>query len=187
MQTTSTLIIGAGLTGLSCAHHLRGDYVLVEKENEPGGIVRTRVRQGGFQCDGTGHWLHLRNADMKALVNLLLPRQLAEYERKAVIHLCGAFTPYPFQANTYGLPREGVISALPRALAASLSVPPRFNTRVTRVDLRERTATLAGGEVVRFRRLVNTMALPRFVATLAEVPKEIRDATAKLRAATVHY
>lgn len=289
MQTTSTLIIGAGLTGLSCAHHLRTDYLLVESEREPGGIVRTRIRHDGFLCDGTGHWLHLRNADIKALVNQLLPGQLAEYERKAVIHLCGAFTPYPFQANTYGLPREvvmecllgllkarhpadfglaapttspknfrecverlfgegickyfmvpyneklmgvkleeisasyadrfipqpsledvikgalgfsreslgynarflypraGGISALPRALAASLIVPPRFNTRVTRVDLRARTATLAEGETVRFQRLVNTMALPRFIATLADVPEEIRAATAKLRASTVHY
>ena len=37
MQTTSTLIIGAGLTGLSCAHHLRGDYVLVDYVKSRGG------------------------------------------------------------------------------------------------------------------------------------------------------
>ena len=289
MHEHPVLIIGAGLTGLSCAHHLGRDYVLVEKENEPGGMVRTRVRHNGFLCDGTGHWLHLRNADMKALVNQLLAGRLAEYERKAVIHLCGAFTPYPFQANTYGLPREvvlecllgllkarhpgdfglaapttapknfresverlfgegickhfmvpyneklmgvkleeisasyadrfipqpsledvvkgalgfskeslgynarflyprdGGISALPQALAAALPTPPRYNTSVTQVDLRARTATLTGGEIVRFRRLLNTMALPRFLATLTDVPEEIRAAAAKLRATTVHY
>jgi len=69
MDEQSTVIIGAGLTGLSCAHHLGGDYLLVEREMEPGGIVRTRVRQKAFMCDGTGHWLHLRNAGMKELVN----------------------------------------------------------------------------------------------------------------------
>ncbi len=100
------LIIGAGLTGLSCAYHLGQDYVLVEKENEPGGIVRTRNRHNGFLCDGTGHWLHLRNAGMKELVNQVLPHQLVEHERKAVVHMRGAFTPYPFQANTFGLPNE---------------------------------------------------------------------------------
>jgi len=289
MQATSTLIIGAGLTGLSCAYHRRDDYLIVEKEAEPGGIVRTRVRHGGFLCDGTGHWLHLRNAGMKELVSQLLPGQLAEYERKAVIHLFGVFTPYPFQANTYGLPREvvmecllgllkarhpadfglaapatpprnfrecverlfgegicqhfmvpyneklmgvkleeisasyadrfipqpsledvvkgalgfsreslgynakfvypreGGISALPRALAATLKIPPRYETTVARVDLKAKTATLATGEQIRFKRLVNTMALPRFIATLAEVPEEIRAATARLRATTVHY
>jgi protoporphyrinogen oxidase len=289
MLETSTLIIGAGLTGLSCAHHLGKDYLLIEKEAEPGGMVRTRIRHGGFHCDGTGHWLHLRNAEMKALVNRLLPAQLAEYERKAVIHLCGAFTPYPFQANTYGLPREvvmecllgllkarhpedfglptpstppqnfrecverlfgegickyfmvpyneklmgvkleeisatyadrfipkpsledvikgalgfsreslgynakfvypreGGIGALARALADSLTLPPRYNTSVKQIDLKSKTAVLSTGETVRFKHLVNTMALPRFIAALTEVPEEIRAATAKLRATTVHY
>lgn len=74
--------------------------------------MRTRIRHGGFQCDGTGHWLHLRDPAMKELVHRLLGGQLAEYERRAVIHLCGAFTPYPFQANTYGLPREVVMECL---------------------------------------------------------------------------
>lgn len=289
MQEISTLIIGAGLTGLSCAHHLQNDYLIVEKENEPGGIVRTRVRHGGFQCDGTGHWLHLRNPAMKELVGRLLAGQLVEYERKAVIHLCSAFTPYPFQANTYGLPREvvmecllgllkarhpedfgltaptmpprnfrecverlfgegickhfmvpyneklmgvkleeisatyadrfiprpsledvikgalgfsreslgynakfvypkkGGISALPRALANNLKTPPRYDTGVDSVDLKSKTATLSTGEQVRFKHLVNTMALPNLIRMLSDVPDEIRSATAKLRATTVHY
>jgi len=112
MEAPSTLILGAGLTGLSCAYHLGDDYLLVERESEPGGIVRTRNRHNGFLCDGTGHWLHLRNGYMKELVNRLLPEQLAEHERKAVIHMHGVFTPYPFQANTYGLPREVVLECL---------------------------------------------------------------------------
>jgi protoporphyrinogen oxidase len=106
MQQNPHLIIGAGLTGLSCAYHLGQDYVIVEKENEPGGIVRTRNRHNGFLCDGTGHWLHLRNAAIKELVNKVLPAQLVEHERKAVVHMRGVFTPYPFQANTFGLPNE---------------------------------------------------------------------------------
>ena len=107
-----TLILGAGLTGLSCAYHLKKDYLLVEKESEPGGIVRTRIRHDGFLCDGTGHWLHLRNDYMKALAQKLLPGQLVEHERKAVIHLRNCFTPYPFQANTHGLPAEIVLDCL---------------------------------------------------------------------------
>jgi protoporphyrinogen oxidase len=112
MESHKTLILGAGLTGLSCAYHLGGDYLLVEKEDEPGGIVRTRIRQNGFLCDGTGHWLHLRDSGIKQLAQTLLPGQLAEHERKAVIHMHGVYTPYPFQANTYGLPREVVLECL---------------------------------------------------------------------------
>src|SRR5262249_9014550 len=139
----STLIIGAGLTGLSCAHHLRRDYVLVEKESEPGGIVRTRVRRGEFLCDGTGHWLHLRNTGIKHLANQLLPGQLVEHERKAVIHLRGVVTPYPFQANTYGLPREIVLECLlgllkarhpaDFGLAAPTALPRNFRESVERL------------------------------------------------------
>lgn len=115
MEHAPTLILGAGLTGLSCAHHLGGGYMLVERENEPGGIVRTQIRRtahGDFYCDGTGHWLHLRDASMRELVNRLLPGELVEHERKAVIFSKGVFTPYPFQANTFGLPREVVLECL---------------------------------------------------------------------------
>lgn len=103
------MIIGAGLTGLSCAYHLQGEYLLVEKENEPGGVVRTRMREtkaGVFACDGTGHWLHLRDQSIRKLVEAVLPDGLVEYERRAVIHLAGCFTAFPFQANTHGLPSE---------------------------------------------------------------------------------
>jgi len=112
---SDNVILGAGLTGLSCAYHLDGDYLLIEKESEPGGIVRTRFETtpaGTFHCDGTGHWLHLRDPAMRDLVNQLLPDELVEYERRAVIHLQGVFTLYPFQANTYGLPREVILECL---------------------------------------------------------------------------
>jgi protoporphyrinogen oxidase len=127
MQEHSVVIIGAGLTGLSCAWHLGADYLLLEREQEPGGIVRTRTRLNSFLCDGTGHWLHLRNAGMKDLVNRLLPGGLVEYERKAVIYSHGVFTPYPFQANTYGLPRQIVLECLLGLLKAKH--PADFNQK----------------------------------------------------------
>ena len=112
MEEFPVIIIGAGLTGLSCAYHLGKNYLLLEKETEPGGIVRTHVRMNSFLCDGTGHWLHLRDASIKKLVNELLEGQLVEHERKAVIFSHNTFTAYPFQANTYGLPREVVLECL---------------------------------------------------------------------------
>ncbi|MEI7909904.1 MAG: FAD-dependent oxidoreductase [Verrucomicrobiota bacterium] len=108
-----TLIIGAGLTGLSCALHLAsGEYLLVEREHEPGGIVRTRSKGDGFHCDGTGHWLHLRNPYVKDLVYRALGDNIVEYQRRALIHSKGVFTRFPFQANLDGLPREVVLECL---------------------------------------------------------------------------
>jgi|SRR5208337_1197721 len=289
METHSRLIIGAGLTGLSCAYHLENDYLVLERENEPGGIVRTRNRHGGFWCDGTGHWLHLRNPAMREFVHKLLPGLLVEHERKAVVYSHGVFTPYPFQANTYGLPREvvlecllgflqarhpedfglkteteeprnfrewivrcfgdgiarhfmvpynekllgvsleelrpeyaerfiprpsledvlkgalgfsreslgysarfvyprdGGIGELPRALARALQRPPRYGTRVTRVELGSRTAILSDGGQIRYERLLNTAPLPAFVKLVADASADLRAAADKLRATTVHY
>jgi len=36
MEEYPAIIIGAGLTGLSCAYHLGADYLLAERELEPG-------------------------------------------------------------------------------------------------------------------------------------------------------
>jgi protoporphyrinogen oxidase len=111
---TPTLILGAGLTGLSTAHHL-GDasrYRLIEREDGVGGLARTRPRPGGFLCDGTGHWLHLRTDYAKGLVDRLLPDNLEPRARRARVYSRGVFTQYPFQANTYGLPREVIAECL---------------------------------------------------------------------------
>src|SRR5438445_12396564 len=89
METHSTLILGAGLTGLSCAYHLGQDYLIVEKESQPGGIVRTRNRHNGLLCDGTGHWLHSRTTYIKDLVNRPPSGQLAEHDRKAGVPMHG--------------------------------------------------------------------------------------------------
>ncbi|MCA9555291.1 MAG: FAD-dependent oxidoreductase [Myxococcales bacterium] len=109
-----TLILGAGLTGLSCAHHL-GDparYRLIEREDAVGGLARTRRRPQGFLCDGTGHWLHLRDDRIKGLVNQVLGENLESRARKARVYSKGVFTQYPFQANTFGLPQEVVAECL---------------------------------------------------------------------------
>lgn len=113
--TPQPLILGAGLTGLSCAYHLggTGQYRLIEKHpTQVGGLAKTRVRPGGFQCDGTGHWLHLRTPEMKQLVEGVLAGNLESRERKARVYSKGVYTHYPFQANTYGLPKEVVADCL---------------------------------------------------------------------------
>jgi protoporphyrinogen oxidase len=122
-----TLILGAGLTGLSCAHHL-GDgsrYRLIERDpDQVGGLVKTRSRPHGFLCDGTGHWLHLRFDDMKKLVGDLLGDNLAPRERRARIFSKGTFTHYPFQANTFGLPKEVIAECLTGLIKARYETPP---------------------------------------------------------------
>jgi protoporphyrinogen oxidase len=79
----------------------------VEKESRVGGLVRTEVMHGGFRFDPTGHWLHLRDPGMKALVHeRLLPDGLVTVARRAAVFTRGVFTRFPYQVNTHGLPAE---------------------------------------------------------------------------------
>ncbi|MBK8013678.1 MAG: FAD-dependent oxidoreductase [Deltaproteobacteria bacterium] len=108
-----TVILGAGLTGLSCAVHLDdAPYRLIERSDGVGGLARTHRRPHGFLCDGTGHWLHLRQDWTKALVRRLLGDSLTARARRARVFSQGVYTEYPFQANTYGLPKEVIEACL---------------------------------------------------------------------------
>jgi protoporphyrinogen oxidase len=103
-----TLIIGGGLAGLSAGYHL-GELEphVFEKESSLGGLCRS-FTQDGFTFDCTGHLIHLKNRYVRDLVAELLPDTFDSHERLAAIYSKQTVTPYPFQANTYGLPPEVV-------------------------------------------------------------------------------
>jgi len=102
------VIIGGGLAGVSAGHHLaEHEPVLFERESAIGGLCRS-FSQDGFTFDCTGHLIHLKDAYVKELVANLLPDAFHSHERLAAIYSQSTTTPYPFQANTYGLPPEVV-------------------------------------------------------------------------------
>ncbi|MFQ5992664.1 MAG: protoporphyrinogen/coproporphyrinogen oxidase [Nitrospiraceae bacterium] len=106
------VIVGAGLAGLSAAYHLDGmPYRLFEKEKEAGGLCRS-YQKDGFTFDMTGHLLHFRQAEIKALVESLLPEHLVKHSRRSFIYSHRTYTEYPFQVNTHGLPPEVVRECL---------------------------------------------------------------------------
>ncbi len=105
------VIIGAGLAGLSTAYHLKKDYAIYEREHEVGGLCKSYTIDG-FTFDYTGHLLHFRKKEIKALVSRLLDSKLNEIKRRAYIFSKNIYTEYPFQANTYGLPKEVVKECL---------------------------------------------------------------------------
>lgn len=105
-------IVGAGLAGLSTAYHLKGlPYRLHEKETEVGGLCRSYTKDG-FTFDMTGHLLHFRQPDIKALVEALLAGRLTKHGRRSFIYSHRTYTEYPFQVNTHGLPPEVVRDCL---------------------------------------------------------------------------
>ncbi len=111
------------MSGLSCAYHLKNNYLLVEKSDEPGGLSRS-IKQDGFVFDHTGHLLHLRNPYTLKLIPDLLGDNLALNERRAWIYSNNTYTRYPYQANLYGLPKKVIEECLKGVVEAQLQASP---------------------------------------------------------------
>jgi protoporphyrinogen oxidase len=118
------VILGAGLAGLSAAHHLRRagreDLVVVDREDRPGGLCRSESIDG-YTFDYTGHYLHFRRPAIRDWVMSLCGERLHSVARRAWIHSHGVYTPYPFQANTHGLPTDVVKECVLGFVEASMS------------------------------------------------------------------
>ncbi len=128
------LVLGAGLAGLSAAHHLGGDGVLVaERESAVGGLCRS-IREAGFTFDYTGHLLHLRDDALRTWVKELLPGGWTDLHRSAWIHSHDVLTPYPFQANIADLPVEVKLACL-QGFIETLRHPERRGVPVPDAEL----------------------------------------------------
>ncbi|TSA38175.1 MAG: protoporphyrinogen oxidase [Porphyromonadaceae bacterium] len=69
MKQTDIIILGAGLTGLTCAHYLNKknlDFLLVDKQSRIGGVIRTHKEKGFVYENGpnTGIISHPEVADL---------------------------------------------------------------------------------------------------------------------------
>ena len=101
------VILGAGLAGLSAAYHGGGN--IYEKEKEIGGTCRS-LKTGGYIFDFGIHVLHTQN---KYVLGLLKRNPgLRNKKRSAWIYSHSVFTKYPFQANTFGLPKYIIVECL---------------------------------------------------------------------------
>ena len=50
---------------MTCAMNLKNDYLIVEKEDRPGGLCKT-FYQDGFVWDYAGHFFHFVTPEIKA-------------------------------------------------------------------------------------------------------------------------
>ena len=123
-QRVSTLVAGAGPTGLSAAYHLGADTLLVEQAPSVGGWCRSLV-DNGFTFDYAGHIMFSQDPYVHELYEILLGDNMHWQDREAWIHSKGVDTRYPFQGALYGLPpaviKECVVGAIEARFGTSLA------------------------------------------------------------------
>jgi len=110
------LLLGGGLTGLSAAQFIQSrspetDWVLFEREPSFGGIA-TSESVRGYTFDNTGHWLHLRNGELREEVSKWMSGELLEIQRESRSFSRGVLTGYPFQVHLHGHDPQLVLECL---------------------------------------------------------------------------
>lgn len=113
MKTVKYLIIGAGISGLAFASQKAlDDYLILEKESEPGGYCRT-IKRNGFVWDYAGHFFHFRNERLQKEFYDLLHNDSAVFQKKNTsIKYKDRYVDYPFQFNIHQLPKDEFIECL---------------------------------------------------------------------------
>ncbi|HEY0748099.1 MAG TPA: FAD-dependent oxidoreductase [Steroidobacteraceae bacterium] len=136
-QRESTIVIGAGPTGLSAAYHLGEDCLLLEQQATVGGWCRS-IQDKGFTFDYAGHIMFSNDPYVLQMYRVLLKDNVHWQNREAWIYSNNVHTRYPFQGALYGLPADvlkdcliGAIEARFGALKSSLAAPAATAPGVT--------------------------------------------------------
>lgn len=112
MREVNTLIIGAGISGLTYAAFTEKDYLIVEKENQVGGLCRT-FYQDGYIWDYAGHFFHFANPQIKSFFeNKISADDMVICNKNTNINYNGQDIDYPFQMNIHQLNKEEFIDCL---------------------------------------------------------------------------
>ncbi len=99
-----TVIIGAGLSGLTVAHHLPqgSQYIILEKSGVAGGLA-TQFQSGDYWFDYGGHYFHFQ--DQTGVKDYLKQfSRFREYQRQSKTFLLNRYIPFPVQFHLSHLP-----------------------------------------------------------------------------------
>ena len=97
MKTPKNIIIGAGISGLSCAAEIK-DCIVFEKEPSVGGLSRT-FKFKGLSFDIGGHRFISHNSETEKLFKNIVGDTVLKVKRKSRIYRKGRFINYPLEIS----------------------------------------------------------------------------------------
>ncbi|GMH69347.1 hypothetical protein TrST_g1136 [Triparma strigata] len=143
----STLIVGSGPTGLGAASrmsqhertmHMKLDYLLIDANEEAGGLACTDVTEEGFLFDLGGHVIFSHFDYFDGLINAACGTDTWNtHQRVSYVWMRDRWIPYPFQNNITCLDVPDQIKCLTGLVAAKAKPmdgkPKNFNEWIDKV------------------------------------------------------
>lgn len=140
MHKVKYLILGAGPAGLAFARTLldRGEtsFLVLEKEDEAGGLCRSTMVDGSPLDIGGGHFLDVRRPKVNELLFRFLPKEeWTLFERDSRIEVDRVTIGHPFEANIWQMPLEKQVDYLESIAKAGcnseVQMPEKFVDWIT--------------------------------------------------------
>ena len=121
------LVLGAGPAGLAFANRLfdKGvsDFLVIEKENNAGGLCRSVEVDGAPFDIGGGHFLDVRRPHVNEFLFRFMPIEEWDlYTRDSRISIKGSLINHPFEANIWQLDIEDQVEYLKSIAVAGCNV-----------------------------------------------------------------
>ena len=111
-EKSNTIILGAGITGLAAAAVLGSKAIVFEKQDRPGGLVRSHCFDGGYWFDHVLHIFHCNKPEILNRIQSMLESELKMCPPIAWIETDQGTVRYPFQLNLGGLTTSAKIKCV---------------------------------------------------------------------------
>lgn len=135
MEKVNYLILGAGPSGLTMGNQLKEygetSFLLLEKEEEAGGLCRSAMVDGSPFDIGGGHFLDVRRPKVEEFLFRFMPKEeWTLYERDSRIRVDGAEIGHPLEANIWQFDLQEQVAYLTSIAKAGCNLeqpmPERF-------------------------------------------------------------